>query len=190
MNTEVISISKTVVRKKPINQIGLDSDILVALIDDRENYSHYELKLFKRRNRVYVYQLVINQVIGVLHYKRGYLMDEARNKVIDYINKKNIILVYEKDIDIKVRDSIFESLKKKRKKLKNAEKVEDSDLDILATYKMIGIDCIYTINFKDFIPFGKILGIYIQGCLKEKVKEDRKINKMLKDLYGWKRRFK
>ncbi|MCL5730341.1 MAG: hypothetical protein M1165_02130 [Candidatus Pacearchaeota archaeon] len=183
--TKVVGAVKVVVRNgKPISKIGFDTGVLVALIDN-DNIPLSQIKLFIKKGLCYVCQIVVNQVIGVLHYKRKYSVYEAKSKTLGYLEENNITLIKESDIDTDKRDSIFNDLKKKRSKISISPKPEDSDLEILATYKSENIDCIPTTNFKHFIELGKYLDIYIEGIYDEKTQEMKKVDKMWKGLF-WK----
>ena len=184
---KIKQIARLIIKKRnrPVNKVGLDTGILVALITQDIKYDLKKPRIFIRRGISYAYQLVVNQTIGVLIYKKGFKEKESVSMVLSYLKNNNIDIIREKELNIPQRDAILNDLK--RQKIR--EKPEESDLDILSSYKVAGIDCIITTNFKHFIELGKYLNIFIEGVFIEKVKELRKVNKMWREAF-WKPRRK
>jgi predicted nucleic-acid-binding protein len=186
IKTNIVGIEKFIVKNgKPITKIGFDTGVLVALIDNDKEYNLKKPEFFIKKGICFVYQSVINETIGVLIHKRNYSKQDAINKSIEYIRNNNITLVKEQDIDLTKRKNIFEELKKQRKKIKAIPKPGDNDLDILASYKTVDINCIYTTNYKHFIELGKYLGIYIERTETNIQKVRRENKKMITDFF-WK----
>ena len=175
---------------KPITKVGFDSGVLVALIDNDKEYNLKRPEFFIRKGICFVYQLVVNQTIGVLFYKRNYPKEKAIDETLKYLQENNIFIIKEEEINIEKRNSIFESLKQERNKIKVVPKPEDSDLDILASYKVMGIDCIITTNYKHFIELGGYLEIYVEKIETEKQKVRRENEKMMRDFFWKSKRFK
>lgn len=81
-------------------------------------------------------------------------------------------------------------MKNQRKLIKVSSKPEDSDLDIMAVYKSENIDCILTTNYKHFIELGRYLDIFIEGIESKEQKERREANKMIRDFFWKRKKFK
>jgi len=150
----IIGFEKFVMRNKPITKVGFDTGVLVALIDNDKEYNLTKPRFFIKKGICYAYQLAVNQVIGVL-MERGYKREDAIRETINFLKENNITIIKEKEIDIGKRNALFDNLKRQRRKLKVTPKPEDSDLDIIASYKCRDIDCIMTTNYKHFIELGK-----------------------------------
>lgn len=175
---------------KPITKVGFDTGVLVALIDNDKEYNLKRPEFFIRKGICFVYQLVVNQTIGVLIYKRNYSKEKAISETFEFLQDKNIFIIKEEDINIEKRNSILENLKHERKRIKVTPKPEDSDLEILCSYNMIGVDCIITTNYKHFIELGKYLGIYVEKIETEKQKLRRENEKVMRDFFWKSKRFK
>ena len=184
----IVGLGKFIVRNKPINKVGLDTSVLIALIDN-DLLVLNKPKMYIKSGICFAYQTVINQTIGILVNKRGYTKEEAISKILNYLRENNIKVIRKSDINKEKRDFIYEDLKKQRNKIKVRPKPEDSDLDILASYKVKDIDLIFTTNFKHFIELGKYLSIFIEGIYSEKQQTLKDVDKMWRDVF-WSRRKK
>jgi len=180
---KVMGFGKVIIRNRPITKVGFDTGVLVALIDNDKEYNLERPAFFIRKGICHAHQLVTNQIIGVLIYERNYSKKEAIQKTLRYLKENNITIVKEKDINKERREGIFKDLKKQRIKLKVIPKPQDSDLDIMASYKSIDIDCISTTNFKHFIELGKYLDIFIDKVETREQKERREVKKMMHDFF-------
>lgn len=186
---KIFGFGRVKIGGKPITKVGLDSGVLVALVENDREYNLKKPIIFIQNDLCYAYQLVLNQSIGVLINKRGYSEKDAKNKILNYVRKHNISIIKEKNINLQKRDMIYHDLIKKRNKLTVVPKPEDSDVDIIASYNVEGIDCFVTTNYKHFIEYGKYLNIHIERIETEKQKDRREADKMLRDFF-WKPRYK
>ena len=170
---------KVVHRNRIIKKVGLDSDVMIALIDDLKEFSLFKPKIFSRKNLLFISYVVFSELVGYLIHEKRLDRNKAVSKIFSYLRRKNIILLREKDTDKEKVNETFEKLKKQRTALKN--KAGDKDLRIISVYKLHNIEMIYSRNKDDFEPYCKYLGISF-----EKLQED--IDTMWKDVFGWKRR--
>jgi hypothetical protein len=189
-NFKIIGKGRFIVRDRIINKIGFDSGVLVAIIDNTKEWNLRQALFLINNGLCFAYQLVVNQVIGVLHRKRGYLLEEARSKTLTFLQKNNITILKEEKLNSNLRDAIFQDLCKLRNKIKTDTPIEDHDLDILASYKSQDIDCFVTTNFRHFIELGKSINIFIEPIRKETDEESIRVDKMLRDIFWKKRRIK
>lgn len=182
-----VGIKKFIVRDRIIRKVGLDTGVLVALADN-DLLCLSKPRIFIKKGMCFVYQLVVNETINIL-IKRGYAGEEAISKTLDYLKENNITIIKEDYIDQKKRNFVYNDLKRQRNKIKVMPKPEDSDLDILASYKIANIGCIFTTNYKHFIELGKYLNMIIEGVYSEELKELKNIDGIWKKLF-WKPRKK
>ena len=180
---KMFGFGKVIINNKPITRIGLDSGVLVALIDNNQEYNLKRPEFFIKKGICYIYQLVVNQAIGVLIYKRKYPKEKAIQETLKFLDENNILLLREEKIDTDKRNKILNDLKSQRNKLKVIPKPEDSDLDIISSYKCEGIDCIITTNYKHFIELGNYLGIRIERIETEKQRDRRESDKIMREFF-------
>ncbi|MAG02830.1 hypothetical protein CMI42_05825 [Candidatus Pacearchaeota archaeon] len=170
-------------KNKKIAKIGLDTDVLVALIEKDKEINLSKPKHFINKGVCYAYQLIVNQAIGVLIHKRGYEKKFAISKTLNYLNVNKITIFKEHEISKEKRDNIINDLRIQRRRIRKDSKPEDSDLDILASYKTKNVNRILTMNYFHFIDLGKYLGMQIERVWYKKAKESNKISNMLKNLF-------
>lgn len=178
---KVNTFHKEIIRNKMINKVGLDSDILFALIDDETNFSMFKPKIFNRNNFVHISYLIFAQVFGILKYQKGYNQEEIKNKIFKYLRENNIKLIKKSDIEHK-REEI-ELIKTKLKKYRDSNHLttEDSDVEIIAVYKVENIDLIFTRNYRHFKPLCDQINIDVEKPIDN-------VNTQMRDMFGWKKR--
>lgn len=183
---EIAGEGRLIVGNRIINKIGFDTGVLVAIIDNDLEWQLNHALFLINNGHCFVYKLVVNQIIGVLITKRNYDKNKAIERTLSFLRKNKIMIIKEgEDFNVNLRDAIFEDLKIKRRKLIR-DRPEDSDLDILASYKATDVNCIVTTNFKHFIELGKQINIYIEPIRKEKDAEAKRVDKMFRGVF-WKR---
>lgn len=185
MNITSFAIGSMVIRDRVIKKAGLDAGVLVAFIDN-DMLLLSKPQICIKKGMCYACQLVVNQAIGVLIHKRRYSKENAIYQTLKFLKENNIEIIREQDLDLRRREEVFNELKSELSKLNLKPMPEDSDLDILASYKVAGIDLIFTTNVKHFFELGKYLGIYIEGVYSEKQNNAKEVDKMLRNLF-WKR---
>lgn len=179
-NDKIIGFERIVNRNRIVRRIGLDTNIVIALVEDKETYSSYKPRIFKRINSVWINHIVYSEVIGVL-INHGHSEEEARDKLKDFLRVNNIRVLAKKRLDWERFNSVFESLKRQREISKiNAD---DKDLMIISIYKSEGIDCIVSINFFHFEQFCNYLGLAFEKPLDN-------VDKMLRNIFKWQSRKK
>jgi len=173
------AVGKVIHTNRMIRRVGLDSDVMIVLMDDLEEFSMFKPKIFNRKNLLFINYVVFSELVGHFIYNRNYAKDQAVKRTFSYLRKNKIMLLKKKETDKQKANEIFESLKKQREVLKN--NAGDKDLKIISIYKVHNIDLIFSKNSDDFEPFCKYLGIAF-----EKLQED--IDTMWKQIFGWRRR--
>src|SRR4030042_3953286 len=111
---KIIGAGKFVVRNKSVNKVGLDSGVLIALIDN-ELLCLNKPKMFVKAGVCFACQLVVNQTIGVLINKRNYTREEAISQTLNYLKENNIKIIREEDIEKEKKELIYNDLKKQKK---------------------------------------------------------------------------
>jgi|SRR3989344_1669385 len=173
------AVAKVIHKNRLIRRVGLDSDVIISLIDDSKQFSLFKPKIYNRRNLLFINYRVFSELLGHFIYNKKLKKDQAVNKIFDYIRKNNIYLLKKKDTDMKKVSDTITILKKQRETLDN--NAGDKDLEIISVYKFHDIDLIFSRNSDDFEPFCKYLGIAF-----EKLQED--INTMWKQVFGWRKK--
>ena len=173
------AIGRVIHTNRIIKRVGLDSDVMIALIDDDKEFSLFKPKIFSKKNILYINYKVFSELIGYFVYNKKLSQNEAVNKIFSYLRKNNINLLKKKDTDLIKVNETFDSLKKQREILKNNAGYKD--LEIISIYKVHNIDLIFSRNSNDFKPFCEYLGISF-----EKLQED--VDVMWKQVFGWRKR--
>ena len=176
MSTNTFSVTRTVSRNKIVKKVGLDSSIFVALVDDEQQYSRFTPKIFVRNNFVYVSDIVFSETLNVLIGKRGYTEAEALDKIFGYMRSHKISMVKSKVVGYDKVKLLVDELKEQRKKIK--EHPEDSDLKIMALYKLGGIDCIFVVNDRHFRELCTYLNIDVEKPIDN-------VNTQMRRIFGW-----
>jgi len=174
-----VIVRRMLKRRRIIKKIGLDTSILVVLLDDKQEYSDYEPTLFRSKNLVFICQLVFNEAKGVL-IRKGMGKKEAVKKILDYLHKHNIKIIKPKDLDKEKVDSTLQDLFSERRKMKT-NLPEDPDLKIMAVYKSKDIDCIVTLNKRHFERLCNYLGLELEV-------PESNLDGMMRGIFGWRKR--
>ncbi len=178
---KIIGFENLVIRNRIVRRVGLDSDVVITLVEDSDTFSIYKPQLFKRKNAVWINHIVFGEVIGVLINEYGYTKEKAFEKLRRFINDNNIRALAKNRIDFNKTNLIFESLKKQREVLKI--NVGDKDLMIISIYKSENMDCVVSVNSFHFEPFCKYLDMEFEKPIKD-------LDFMLKRVFLWGRRKK
>ncbi len=164
-------------RKRVIRKVGLDTSILVALLGDKYQYSNYQPALFRKKNTVFINQLVFNEAKYVLAREKNIDKKEAVDNILNYIHKHNINLIKPKHVSDRKMKSLMKRLTKMREEI-SINPPDMPDLKIAAIYKNKNIDCIVSLNRIHFKPICDELDIDLEVPQKD-------VNKMWKEVFGW-----
>ena len=154
---KVVAAARIFHRDRLIKKVGVDTDVMIALIDDVDQFSMFKPKIYSRNNFLHINYIVFSELMGHFMYNRKLSQNQARDKIFLYLRENGIKLLKKSDTDLKRAQEIFGSLDKQRKALDN--KAGDKDLKIISIYKLHEIDLIYSRNSDDFEPFCRYLGI-------------------------------
>jgi len=176
---QIRAINRIIHINRIIKKVGLDSDVMIALIDNIQEFSIFKPKVFSSRNILFINYRVFSELVGHLIYNKNLSKDIALKKLFSYLKENNIILIKKSNTNINEVDEIFNILKKQRERLKN--KAGDKDLEIISIYKVHNIDLIYSRNSDDFKPFCEYLRISF-----EKLQEDADV--MWRNIFGWRKK--
>ena len=61
---KVASVSRIIHRDRAIRRAGLDSDAMIILIDDVNNFSIHKNKIFNRNNMLFINYKVFSEILG------------------------------------------------------------------------------------------------------------------------------
>lgn len=173
------AVERVIHTNRIIKKVGLDSDVMIALIDDIQEFSMFKPKIFSSRNILYINYKVFSELVGHFMYNEKFLQNASVSKIFSYLKSNNIGLLKKKDTNLQEVNQTLNSLKKQREVMKN--NAGDKDLEIISIYKAHNIDLIFSRNSDDFKPFCEYLGISF-----EKLQED--VDVMWKQVFGWRKR--
>ena len=162
-----------------IRKVGLDSDVMIALIDNIPEFSMFKPKIFNSKNILYINYRVFSEIFGHLIHHKNNSKEIALNKIFSFLKSNRIALLKKSSTNVNEVNEIIISLKKQRQILNN--NAGDKDLEIISIYKTHNIDLIFSRNSADFLPFCKYLGISF-----EKLQED--VDVMWRQVFGWKKK--
>ena len=131
--------------------MGLDSGILIDLIDNPDMFYYQFLRIFKRDKLGFTSVRCINDAIGVLINRKNYSSEQANQRINQFLSEHNINKVQKicnvQDIE-KIKNIANE---------KNI-KINEEDLPIIADFKKFGINKVFTKD-KNFAELCKAVGI-------------------------------
>ena len=135
-------------------KVGLDSGILISLIDNRLLFGQELNKIFSEEDLFYVHRssLSPNAEITKILMGKEYSFISARKEIFKF-SKKHKIGIIEKNLDNK---EILNELIKKCKK--NKVEIHPPDSWIIADFKKAGINKVYS-NNNHFLDAAKQLGM-------------------------------
>jgi hypothetical protein len=148
-----------------IRKVGLDTDVMIALIDNIPEFSMFKPRIFNSKNILYINYKVFSEIFGHLIHNKNLSKEMALNKIFSFLKSNRIVLLKKSGTSINEVSEIISSLKKQRQILNN--NAGDKDLEIISIYKTHNIDLIFSRNSDNFLPFCKYLGISF-----EKLQED------------------
>ena len=171
--------SRFVHTNRIIRKVGLDTDVMIALIDNVPEFSMFKPGIFSTQNILYINYRVFSEIFGHLIYNKNLSKEIALNKIFSFLKNNRIALLKKSRTNVSEVNETINSLKKQRQILNN--NAGDKDLEIISIYKTHNIDLIFSRNSDDFLPFCKYLGISF-----EKLQED--VDVMWKQVFGWKKK--
>jgi len=178
-NIKIASSSRFIRRKNIVRTIGLDTDIILLLIEDSQEFSLFRPKLFNRKNTLFINYKVFNELVGLLIKKYEYSQENAVNKIFSFLRANHITLLKKSQTNLQEVYNLIDSLKKQREALKNS--AQNSDLEIIAIYCTHKLDCIMSRNSIHFEPFCRYLNVEFERPMDD-------VNLMFRQAFGWKNR--
>lgn len=164
--------------KRLIKKVGLDSDVMIIMIDDKYEFSEFKIRLYRKDCVFFVNYIVFGEVLYFLIKNNGLTKKEAVIKLFKFLREYNITLIKKSETDQTLLYEIFNKLQKQREILNN----DVGDLMVMSVYKIHDIDLIFSRNADHFKPFCKYLNIDFK-----KLKED--IDILWRRTFGWKKRY-
>ena len=164
-----------------IKRVGLDSDVMIMMIDDKYEFSEFKPKLYRKDQIFFINYIVFGETLNFLIKQHGLTKEQAVNKIFNFLRENRITLIKKSQTDQTLVLDTFDKLKKQRELLKN--NASNSDLMIISVYKNRNIDLIFSRNADHFRPFCRYLNIDFK-----KLKED--VDIMWRRTFGWRKRHK
>jgi predicted nucleic acid-binding protein len=131
--------------------IGLDSGILIDLIDNPDMFYYQSLRIFKRDKIIYTSVRCIDDAMRVLINRKNYSFQQASQKINQFL--------YEHKINKIQRICELQDIEKIKKVAKEKNiNINEEDLPIIADFKKFGINKVFTKD-KNFAELCKIVGI-------------------------------
>lgn len=151
MKAESFSIERKTKFQGP-RKVGLDTGILIDLIDNPTFFSYQALRIFKRNNLFFTHRRCFKEAVDWLIEKRSYSKEKAEKEVNDFLKKNNIKII---EID-KSNKELLKSMVNRCKK----QKIEfhPPDSFIIADFKKNTVNKVYSTN-NHFLDACRLFGI-------------------------------
>lgn len=189
MNDEVIKIERVVKRLKPINKVGLDTDICICWMDS-ESYSNYQPNITKRGNVLFMNYQGFNELMWYFskgdHSQKN--KERIKRDIFAFLKRNKITLLKRKESNLRKIDEIYSDLNKNKKNFRGCP--GDSDLMVVSIYKSHDIDCIFSNNIKHFEEICEYLNISLEKPFMIETGSMKDVKHMLRDLYQPKKKRK
>jgi predicted nucleic acid-binding protein len=160
-------------------KVGLDSGILIDLIDNPEMFHYQFLKIFRRENTIFTSVRCIDDTVGVLINRKNYSPEQTNQIVNQFLCSHNINKIPR---ICNLQD--IEEIKKTAKE-KGIE-INEEDLPIIADFRKYGINRIFTKD-ENFAKLCKAIGIDSEKMPVIEKEISRQFYQLFKDKY---RKFK
>ena len=131
--------------------VGLDSGILIDLIDNPEMFYYQFLKIFKRKRMIFTSIRCIDDTIGVLINRKNYSSQQANQRVNQFLYNHNINKIPR---ICNLQD--IEELKKIAKE--KSIDINEEDLPIIADFRRYKINKVFTKDW-NFAKLCNAIGI-------------------------------
>jgi len=132
-------------------KVGLDSGILIDLIDNPDMFYYQFLRIFKRDMLVFTSVRCINDAMVVLINRKNYSFQQASQKINQFLSEHKINKIQR---ICEIQDIIkIENIAKEKK-----ININEEDLPIIADFKKFGINKVFTKD-KNFAELCKVVGI-------------------------------
>ena len=151
--TDVTITRKTLFYGK--RKVGLDSGILIDLIDNPNMFHYQFLRIFKRNNVIFTSIRCINDTIGVLINRKHRPYEQVNQAVNKLLYKHNIGKI-QRICNMQHVSEIKQIAKA------NGININDEDLPIIADFKEFGINKVFTKD-RDFAKLCRVIGIEIES---------------------------
>lgn len=130
---------------------GLDSGILIDLIDNPNMFYYQFLRIFKRNNIIFTSVRCINDAIGVLTNRKHCPYGQVNQAVNKFLFEHKIGKI-QRICDMQDIEEIKQIAKA------NNININEEDLPIIADFKEFGINKVFTKD-KDFARLCRVIGI-------------------------------
>lgn len=156
-------------------KVGLDSGILIDLIDNPEMFHYQFLRIFKRKRMIFTSVRCIDDTLGVLINRKNYSSEQANQIINQFLYKHNINKIPR---ICNLQD--IEEIKKTAKEKKI--NINEEDLPIIADFKKFGINKIFTKD-ENFAKLCAVVGIDSEKMYIAEREISRQFYQLFKDKY-------
>jgi len=154
-------------------KIGFDANTLIAIIDDPKLNSSKIDYMFEDKDIFYIHKEVYNETVRILRKKFGY--PYPKKKINKFLKRRNI-----KPLKKIIPNPFLKTLKQKCKE--NKVSFHSPDINIVADYKVHGINKVYS-GDKEFLQICKVAGIDSENFWKLDKKSKDHINRFFQRSY-------
>lgn len=153
-------------------KVGLDSGMLISLVDNKSLFSDYILKIDEERGLLFSHQICVEEAIEVLSRDYSYSKEKAKKEVDKFLK--------EHGIEIIPRDRTnSETIRWMFKKCKEAKiGFHPPDCFIIADFYKNGINKIYS-NNNHFLDACRLFGMDTSKLRTE----EKEIEKQMRDIF-------
>ncbi len=107
--------SRFVHTNRIIRKVGLDTDIMIALIDNVPEFSMFKPRIFSTQNILYINYRVFSEIFGHLIHNKNNSKEMALNKIFSFLKSNRIELLKKSSTNVNEVNEIISSLKNKDK---------------------------------------------------------------------------
>ncbi len=183
---KLIRFRRFVVRNKAIRKVGIDTNLIFSWMQNEESFKEYKPKFYYKKNRLFINYKIFGELMGLLVGKNpDENISRIKETIFNFLRKNNISLLKKKFIDGK---KLKETLCKLNMNFK--DKINESDLKIIAIFYCFNIDCIFSADKKHFEAPCRFLNINYEKHFEIEVGSEQDVQRMLRNLYQKKYRKK
>lgn len=162
---------------KGARKVGLDSGMLISLIDNAQLFSDYLLKIDEEEGLLYTHKICIEEAVEVLSRDYGWKKEEAHLAVQRFLQEHNIEVISRDRANSETVQWMFEECQKA------SLDFHPPDCFIIADFYKNGINKIYS-NNNHFLDACRLFGM---DTLKLKT-EEKEIEQQMREMFKQRRR--
>lgn len=176
MKEEILSITRQTAFAGP-RKVGLDSGMLISLIDNRHLFSEYILKIDNEKGLLFTHEICVGEAVNVLSRDYGFSEKQARSEIELFLKERSIAVL--------PRDkSNANTVRAMYRKCKSAGiEFHPPDCFIIADFYKDGINKVYS-NNNHFLDACRLFSM---GTSKLRTKE-KELERKIRQIFTKRRR--